>query len=146
MLLSKNEIRAIQDRKTERVAIPEWGEGAEVIVRQMSAYDRELYESYAMMLSEQRTSGMVSSQQLYARMAIASCCDEHGDTLFTMDDIEWLSQKSYVALKRIFDVAWRINLIDPEEVEKAVSFLEPTSTNNSGIVSPSPSGDVRLPS
>lgn len=140
MLLSKNEIKAIQDRKTERVHIPEWG--AEVLVKQMSAYDRELYESWAMIYSEQRTSGIVASQQLYARMAVLSCVDENGEALFALEDMDWLSQKSYVALKRIFDASWRLNLFDPEEVEKAMDFLETTPISNSGSDSASPSADA----
>ena len=146
MLLSKNEIKILNDRKTERVPIPEWGEGAEVLVKQMSAYERELYESWAMVLSEQRAAGIVTTQHLYARMATLSCCDEHGDMLFTMDDVEWLSQKSYVALRRIFDVAWRINLIDPEEVDKAIDFFEATPSSSSGSALPLPSADAPLPS
>lgn len=144
MLLSKNEIRAYDDRKMQSVPVPEWGKEAEVMVRMMSGESRERYEQWAMVYSEARAMnpGNTPPQNLYARMAVLSCVDEQGDPLFTMDDIDWLSQKSFAALKRIFDVAWKLNLFDPEEVEKASTFLETTPESASGSDSALPSADA----
>lgn len=141
MLLSRNEIRIIEDRKATVVDIPEWGAEAQVRCKMMSGEGRERYEQWAMVYSEARAMnpGNTPPQNLYARMAVLSCVDEQGDPLFTMDDVDWLSQKSFAALKRIFDVAWRLNLFDPEEVEKASLFFEPTPASDSGTDSPLPS-------
>ena len=141
MLLSRNEIRALEDRRTEQVDIPEWGPEAQVLLRQMSGRDREVYEQWAMAYSDARAlaPGTTPPQHLYARMAVLSCVDAHGEPLFTLDDVEWLSQKSFVALKRIFDVAWKLNLLDPAEVELAAknSVSEPDSASGSDSLLPS---------
>ncbi len=141
MLLSRNEILAVNDRRTETVPIPEWGKEAQVLVRMMSAQDRELYESWMLLYRETRDNGIVAPQQLYARMAVLSCVDEQGDALFSMNDVEWLSQKSYAALKRIFDVAWRLNLFSPDEVEEAIKNSEDSPNASSGTASPLPLAD-----
>lgn len=132
MLLSRNEILAANDRPTHRVAVPEFGEGAEVLVRVMSAHDWETYESHAVEYNKRRAEGDTSSQDLYALMAVLSCCDEQGEPLFTLQDMPWLGKKSHTALKRIFDEAWALNHLGDQEVERAADFLEPTPANDSG--------------
>lgn len=132
MLLSKNEIRAIDDRKMQTVPVPEWGKDAEVMIRQLSGRDRESYEHYAAAYGKTSEMDEATAQDFYARMAVLSCADEHGNPLFDRRDVGWLTQKSHVALKRIFDATWKFNLFDPEEVDRAADFLGTTPESVSG--------------
>jgi hypothetical protein len=146
MQISRNEFRVVDDRRTISVPLPEYGTNVEITLKQMSGADRERYEAWAMAFNDQRAAGGPHlPQYLYARMAVLSCVDASGNPLFDESDVEWLSQKSYVTLRRIFDAAWKLNLLDPDEVDKAVNFLEITPSSRPGTDSASPSGDAPSP-
>lgn len=53
MLLSASQILAVQDKKTQIVPVPEWGEGAEVLVGSMGALDRARMDDWIETLGSQ---------------------------------------------------------------------------------------------
>lgn len=103
MLLTGDAIRNASDIRKELVPVPEWG--GEVYVRTMRAGERDRFESDW----EQRKRTGTVHENLRARVAVVCCCDEHGNRLFTDDDVSMLSEKSCAALDRIFAVAIRLN-------------------------------------
>jgi hypothetical protein len=139
MFIGRNEILAIDDRRRERLVIPEWGtveDPAEVWIQMMSGNDREIYESWAMAYNSERAiSGEIQASHLYAKMAVLSCVDHEGNRIFSVSDVDALGRKSYAELKRIFDTAWRLNLFDPDEVEKAAKNSESEADFDSGSAS-----------
>lgn len=112
-MLNKEQILQAKDARTERVEIPEWG--GYVFVRMMSARQRDQFEA------EQVSDPY---KDIRARLAVHTVCDEQGEMLFTMADVEALSQKSAAALDRIFAAAVKLNRISKEDIDE----LEKNST------------------
>ena len=52
-----------------------------------------------------------------ARLVLETACDEHGNKLFTEEDLDWLTGLEADLLEPIFDEARRLN--DPEERDPA---------------------------
>jgi hypothetical protein len=142
MLLSRNEILTYEDRPIRRVPVPEMGKDAEILIRMMSSRGREIYEAWALRREEKKVDAQLESQDMYALMAVLSCCNEDGTPMFTMHDVEWLSQKAFTWLHRVFTEAWKLNLFDAGEVEKAADFLQVTPESASGSDLPLPSADA----
>lgn len=121
MLLSRNELLTLT-RKMERVAIPEAGHDAEILVAEMNGQDREVYEQWAIAHSKQvaEANGQEGlPPDLYAKMTVLCCVDEEGERLFQLTDVALVTKKPYAMLKRIFDVAWRLNHLSDDFVEEA---------------------------
>lgn len=138
-LLSKNEIFAADDRKTEDVAVPEWG--GTVRLRGLSGAERDEYEA-----SMQKQVGGKQVQDLRnfrARLVALSAINEDGTTLFEQNEVAALSRRSSVALSRLFDVACRLSGITDEDVADLEGNSgggpseSPTSVSPSPTVSPS---------
>ncbi len=119
-LLSKADILSADDLVTERVAVPEWG--GEVIVAVMSAADRDLLELSV------PDSGTKKERfaNLRARTVALTAVDEQGQRLFTMEDVEALGKKSCRALRRLYNVASRLNGLGAEEVEELIKKSDPS--------------------
>ncbi len=119
MLLSKEQILAAEDLPKKRVNCPEWGEGAWVFVRTLSAAERDRFEAGSVELAEESPAARLAN--IRARFCALCICDEAGQPLFTPADAEALGKKSARALDRIFAVAQRLNGMrkqDLEELEK----------------------------
>lgn len=104
MTLNKEQILAANDRRKESLTVPQWG--GEVFVRSLSA--KEALDLFAV-------TGSASTQRLLAY----SLCDEQGDPLFALDEIDTLLSKGYEPVLTVIEAARRVNgLIDEEKIEK----------------------------
>lgn len=112
--LSAEEILAIDDIKTESIYIPEW-ESA-VRVRGLSGAQRDEFE---MTLTQGKgKSREINMRNFRAKLVARSVVDEHGNRLFSEDQLLALSQKSSGALQRIVEVANRLSGLSDEDVEE----------------------------
>ncbi len=112
MLLTRDAILAARDLKREEVDVPEWG--GSILVREMSALEQ--------MCFEQTTVGVPITKWPPDTMArVASWCivDEAGVSLFGVDDIKALGQKSTEALGRVFAVVSRLSGYGASKEEQA---------------------------
>lgn len=91
----------------ERVNVPAWG--GDVYVRELTAWERDSLE-----VSWEKT----KRHNFRARLAVATVCDEQGEDLFGLKDIEALGKHPSTALVAIADVAFRVNKFTKEEVEE----------------------------
>ena len=96
--LTRAQILAATDRKTEVVPVPEWG--GDVTIQQWSGNDRDAFES------EQANGNKVG---LRARIAARSIVNDSGQLLFSEADIQALSAKNGAALDRIVEAVFRTN-------------------------------------
>lgn len=112
-LLTREEILAAADRPTEVVQVPEWG--GDVIVSTMSGEARDSWEQS--LLHEGK--GKVNLKNVRARLVSRTAVDEHGQLLFSLEDVEALGAKSAAALDRCAKVAQRLNKLTEEELETA---------------------------
>jgi len=106
-LLKKEDILKAADLKREAVRVPEWG--GSVYVRMMTGAERDSFDS----LFTQ------SGRKTFRSVLVAhTACDEQGNLLFTVDDVEELAKKSAAALDRICVAATKINAITDEDVKE----------------------------
>lgn len=134
-LLSKSEIFAADDRKTEDVPCPEWG--GTVRLRGLSGAERDSYEA-----SLQKQVGGKQVQDLRnfrARLVALAAINEDGTPLFEQNDVAALARRSSAALSRLFDVACRLSGITDGDVKDLEGNSEPAPSGPSTFVSPSPS-------
>lgn len=110
-MLTKEQILAACTLKTETIKVPEWG--GEVCVSEMSAVDRDAWESKLLV------DGKPNLQNLRARMAAFCVVGADGKRLFSESDVEALGRKSAGALDRIVRVAQRLNRLTEADVEAA---------------------------
>lgn len=137
-ILSAADIRGVDDSKKELVEVPEWG--GSVYVRNMTAKERDDFDASLRAEAETSPAGNKGEgDNLRARLAAATCCDEAGKLLFTLADVELLGQKSASALNRLFQVALRLNPSGNAAVEDAKKNSTETGSGDSASDSPSPS-------
>lgn len=102
MILNREQIAAAQDLKHEDVPVPEWG--GDVRVRVMTGVEREAFG--ASLIGPNGKPDMKN----YKLGLVATCMvGEDGRPLFGLDEVQFLGEKSAVALERVFDVAQRLN-------------------------------------
>lgn len=117
MSLTRDQILAVQDRKTVEVKTPEWGEGESVFVRTLTGAERDELEGA---IATAAAAGNVANNAR-ARFCTAFTCDCAGTPLFTMTDVEALSLKSAAVLNRITSAGMKLNAMrekDVAELEK----------------------------
>ena len=115
MSLTREQILAAKDRKTETINVEEWG--GDVIVASMSGADRDEFDQH--LIAAQKEGDDAWRRQIRARLTALCVVDENNDRLFTADDILALGQKSSAALEPIYKAALRLNKLGADEVEKA---------------------------
>jgi len=113
--LTRDEILALQDRKTAVVHVPEWD--CDVRIMEMSAGDREAYERMVLRMNEQSNKVEPDISNLRAKMVAISVVDEEGRRVFTNEDVEALSRKHHEAIRFLFNKAMSLNRIEEEAVE-----------------------------
>lgn len=115
-MLTKDMIIAVNDIHTERVEVPEWG--GHVFVRTMSLGDKKRYEAELYEIDD-KGKVKIKSDGDYKAVMLASCvCNEKGEKLFTMKDIQAISEKSAAPIERILEVANKMNKHIEEDIEE----------------------------
>ena len=101
------------DLPKERVEVPEWGEGAYVFVRSLTAEERDNWESSLIVgEGDQRK---FDQSNVRARLVVRCLCNEKGDRLFADEQAGMLGKKSAKVVARLFDAAQRMNGIGVKE-------------------------------
>lgn len=108
--LTKEEILAAQDLKTETVDVPEWG--GQVIVRTMTGLERDRFESSIMQ------GGQRNYENLRSKVVVSTVVDAEGNSLFTLKDVEALGKKAANVIDRVFTVAIRLSGMTGKEMEE----------------------------
>lgn len=123
MALSRDDILKVKDIQIEAVDVPEWG--GIVYVKSLSGTERDAYESS--MIEVRGKNQRVNLENLRAKLAVMTVCDEDGKLLFSQKDIEVLGKKSASALNRVFKVAQRLSALTDQDVEElAKNSIEAT--------------------
>lgn len=119
-LLTRDAILQVEDLKRELVSVPEWG--GDVFVRSLNGAERDKFE--ASVLEQRGKSQKMNLENIRAKMASMTICDEHGNRLFSDGDIQALAKKNAAALDRVFSVARRLSGLGENEVEELAKGLE----------------------
>ena len=117
--LNKSQIYAIKDVDVEKVDVPEWGEGAFIYIRQMSAGSRDKFETAALRSRLNDDPAKADIKGLRSLMVMLTVCDEHGVLLFDdRKDASELEKKNAKALDRIVQAAQKFNGMSEDSVEQ----------------------------
>lgn len=116
--LSAAEILAADDLKREWVDVPEWGGG--VYVRSMPGLALDRYElaQLSRRKVEKDGSAKFNLDNVRAELVALCACDEKGEPLFTLEQVEALGKKSGSALGRVATVAQRLNGLNQKDLEQ----------------------------
>ena len=126
--LTKAEILAQDDLKTEDVFVPEWG-GAWVKVRSLNASERDHFEASTVQRNGKKVT--TNLENIRARLCLLCMVDENGERLFQEEDTFPLGGKSASALDRIFTVAQRLNGLRDEDVDELAANFPAGQTDAS---------------
>lgn len=107
-MLSREDILTINDKKHTDVYVPEWC--GTVRVRTLAGHERMAFQR-----------GMPGDgkipDDMMEQLIVLAACNEAGEPIFTREDAKALSNKSAVALERIFKAAADLNGMTSEAVE-----------------------------
>jgi hypothetical protein len=131
-LLTKDEIFAVDDLKTQRVHVSDWH--GDVFLRCMSAQERIEYEAEFDKLRE--AGKAVDQLEIILLFLQKVIVDKAGDPLFGADDLEALRKKNWKVLYEIFEKAQEINALSDEDVEELAKNLETAPGSGSPSSSP----------
>jgi hypothetical protein len=126
-MLTREQILAADDLKSEDVDVPEWGGSVRVIV--MTGTARDSFQE-RMALSDKSISYFQNS------LLVATATGEDGVPLFTAADMDALRAKSAAAVTRVTNVAERLNGFGVKAVETAEKNSEAAPSGSSGTDSP----------
>jgi hypothetical protein len=110
-VLTKDQIKAANDRKIVPVECPEWG--GQVFVRNLTAAERDKVEHQYPALAK----SVLQRPEIRARLAVLVTCDEAGNSIFAEDDVAWLSQKSGLVIDRLIVAASKASGWTPEDLK-----------------------------
>lgn len=121
-------INAASDIKTEKVNVPEWR--TDVYLKVMSGVERDAFEAG---YSDQR---MANFRE---RFLVVTLCDQAGERLFSDEQVETLGRRSSLVLARLFEQAWKLNMLSADAVDRAGESSGADRKNGSTTGSPSAS-------
>jgi hypothetical protein len=113
MALSKEQILAAQDQPLHCESVPEWS--GDVYLRILPGTEREELEAW--IAQRKQPDGEVDQRGLKARLLVKALADEHGQPLFTDEDLPALEGKSGAVLDRLAAKAMVLNGLDKETQE-----------------------------
>lgn len=110
--LSRDEVLAAQDFKTEEVEVPEWG--GVVLVRELSALD---FDSVGFpMVKEDGEIDARGARGMGVKIVSLSVIDEEGNRLFTSKDVRALGARAIAPIRRITAVVMSLSgMVEEEE-------------------------------
>ncbi len=94
--------------KREKVDLPEFGEGAHVFVYGLTSREKNEHES-SLMNAKWTGVDKVKAVTQKERLMLRAVRDESGNSLFSMEDVDAISQWPADITNRLFDVADRLS-------------------------------------
>ena len=118
--ITKADIVAFNDLKSEVIEVPEWG--GSVTIRRMTGGERDAYEAD---IFESKGAQLQLKRENFRAKLIARCLvDDNGERMFSDGEIAALSKKSAAALDRLFTACQRLNGMTGAEQEKIEKNLD----------------------
>jgi hypothetical protein len=110
MILTRDQILGFTKLEMKTLAVPEWGDEATVIVRELTASERDEFES--------TFKGNMNT--LRAKFVSLVVVDEAGNKVFTDADIDKLGKLSGAAIDRIFWFGMELSGMKKSDAEDLV--------------------------
>lgn len=113
-LLSRDQILAADDLKTEDVEVPEWG--GSVRIKMLTGTERDKFEASTVEVRGGKPQQNLAN--LRARLVSLCIVNEDGERVFSKGDVAALGMKSASALERVFQACSKLNGISDADVEE----------------------------
>lgn len=133
-MLTKEQLKAIKDIKTETVLVPEWpnddGTPSTWNVRGLAVRERDSYEQS--LIDAKRKGAKLNMANMRARLVVRCVVTDDDVLYFTDSDADWLGDKNASAVSRLHDVASRLcgmSQQDMEEIEKNLQSIPADSSS-----------------
>ncbi len=104
-------------------------DGDEVYVRELTASERDAYESSIMNMrigADGTQSFTTNTRDMRARLVAMSLCDEEGTRVFGDDDVAAVGALSAAAIDKVFGIAKRLSAVTDDDLEELVGNSEKT--------------------
>ena len=135
-LLGREAILEADDLPFEYVEVPEWG--GTVKVQGLTGQGRDEYLASMAVMERGKVVGQNVSHAS-GRMIAECVVDEEGNRLFSIVDVGKLSQKSAIAVGRVFEVAARLSGLEEDDIEALGKGSKPTLNGDSTSILPNDS-------
>jgi hypothetical protein len=140
-ILSRDDILAADDLKTQTVDVPEWG--GSVIIRALSGEERDGFEESLTVRrpalfgpNKGQMQSVPDPSNIHAKLVARSIVGEDGKRLFTDGDVVALGAKSSAALQRCWDVAAELSGTTDDAAEAAEGNSDAVPSDGSTSASP----------
>lgn len=121
--LTRQSVLSAKDLKREEIEVPEWG--GTLIVREMTASEREAFEKRMMSAGVNRASDVGKSLGNLRASVVAMCAiAEDGSQMFTEADVKALNEKSGAVIATVFQKCAVLSGISQEVVDATVGESE----------------------
>ena len=136
-LLTKAQINSAVDRVWEDVPVPEWGEGAQVRLMELSAADRGYIEAGSVVANGQHPELKVESLKVYREKLVGmAMVDENFERLYTNKEIAAgeLGKRSGAVIERLAAKVQELSRMGRFAVKEAEgnSAADPSGSSVSG--------------
>lgn len=111
--LSREEILAAQDLRTDEVETPEWAEGGTVLIRELSA--AEVDQLGFDVAKEDGSVDLRRARGMRFRLVAWGVIDEDGNNLFSVKDAKALGKKSRIVIDRIAEAVMKLSGLGDED-------------------------------
>ena len=125
--LTKEAIFAVEDLRSERIDVPEWG--GYLYIRTLKGWERDQFEQS--MFEGIGKTRKQKFENLRARLVALTVVNAKGERLFTAKEAKLLGEKSASALDKCFSVAQKLNGMKAEDVEDMVKNSETDQSEDS---------------
>lgn len=130
-VLSRKQIDAADDIKTETVPVPEWG--GEVLLRSLSSKKRSEIEATLIASKNQKPDFRVEAlKTLKERTVAAAMVDQAGNRLYSDKEIGLLGERSGDVIERLFNKVQELSGMDKDAVKRAEGNSAPAPNDSSG--------------
>lgn len=102
--------------RTQRVPIPEWGDGVVAYIREMTGIERDQWEATVAQVTPDGKTRM-NRENFRATLLVLCLVDESGRRLFQPAHAPLLGQQGSMVISRLFNVAARLNGITRQDEE-----------------------------
>ena len=113
MALTREQILEAKDIQIEKINIPEWG--GDIYVKGLSGTANDEFQESIIEIKDGKRK--VLFKNMRAKLCALTICDEHGNLLFTENDVEALGKKCSYALSIAFEAAQRLSGLTKNDID-----------------------------
>lgn len=118
LITRSQQVREANDVRYAEVLVPEWGGENEADLPEDEQSSIRLRSFSAQALVAFTSLKGVHEKQGLVRGLIMSACDQHGELIFTNEDVKWLMEKSVKVLRRLQDAILELNGLNKKKDQK----------------------------